>query len=131
VTRYLTIEEVLNLHGLVLQQSGGTEGLRDQGLLESAVAQPSLTFGGEDLYPSLADKASALAYSLVRNHPFVDGNKRVGHAALETRLVLNGHELKAEVDDQEQVVLRVAGGTIAREEFTEWIRAHLAKLGWA
>src|SRR5436190_9954800 len=106
--RYLTLEEVLDLHRLALEQSSGLGGVRDLGGLESALAQPQMTFGGQELYPSLAEKAAALGFSLVCNHPFVDGNKRVGHAAMETVLVLNGWELAAGVDEQEQVILRLA-----------------------
>jgi death-on-curing protein len=122
--RYLTLTEVLELHRLALEQSGGAEGVRDQSALESAVAQPQMTFGGEELYPTLADKAAALGFSLVRNHAFVDGNKRIGHAAMETFLVLNGHELNASVDEQEQVILQLAAGTLGRPAFTEWVRTH-------
>jgi death-on-curing protein len=123
--RYLTLEEVLELHRLALERAGGMAGVRDFGGLESALAQPQMAFGGQDLYPELADKAAALGFSLVCNHPFVDGNKRVGHAALETFLVLNGWELEADVDEQEQVILRLAAGALEREEFTAWVRAHL------
>jgi death on curing protein len=123
--RYLTLEEVLELHRLVLEQSGGSGGVRDLGALDSALAQPQMTFGGQELYPSLGDKASALCFSLVCNHPFVDGNKRVGHAAMETLLVLNGWELVAAVDEQEAVILGLAAGTIEREAFTAWVHAHL------
>ena len=96
--RYLSLEELLELHRLVLQQTGGLEGLRDLGGLESVVAQPQMTFGGEDLYPCLPTKAAALGFSLVCNHPFLDGNKRVGHFAMEMFLVLNGQELIAGID---------------------------------
>lgn len=81
MTRYLALTEVLDLHRRVMEQSGGATGLRDLGMLESAVAQPRQTFAGVDLYPSLAAKAAALGFSLIQNHPFVDGNKRIGHAA--------------------------------------------------
>lgn len=91
------------LHRLVLDQSGGATGLRDLGALESAVGQPRQSFGGVDLYPHLPSKAAALGFSLIQNHPFVDGNKRVGHAALETFLQLNGAELSASVDEAERV----------------------------
>jgi death-on-curing protein len=123
--RYLTLEEVLELHRLALEQSGGLGGVRDLGGLDSALAQPQMAFGGQDLYPSLAEKAAALGFSLVCNHPFVDGNKRVGHAAMETFLVLNGWELVAGVDEQEQVILRLAAGTLERDEFTAWVQSHL------
>src|SRR5438270_9876902 len=123
--RYLTLEEVLELHRLALEQSGGLDGVRDLGGLDSALAQPLMAFGGQDLYPSLAEKAAALAFSLVCNHPFVDGNKRVGHAAMETFLVLNGWELTAGVDEQEQIILRLAAGSQTREDFTVWVQLHM------
>ena len=97
-------------------------------MLESAIAQPAMSFGGVELYPTLAEKAAALGFSLIMNHPFVDGNKRVGHAAMETLLVLNGHELRADVDEQERVILGVAAGTIRREEFFTWVSAHIVNL---
>ncbi|HEX5271654.1 MAG TPA: type II toxin-antitoxin system death-on-curing family toxin, partial [Gemmataceae bacterium] len=125
--RYLTLDEVLQLHRLALEQAGGAAGVRDLGALESAVAQPYMTFGGHDLYPGVVEKAAALAFSLVMNHPFVDGNKRAGHAAMETFLVLNGHELSAATDEQERVVLGLAAGALKRDEFTEWVRTHLVE----
>jgi death-on-curing protein len=75
--RYLKLKEVIDLHHQVVEQSGGSLGIRDLGALESAVAQPLMSFGGEDLYPTLEDKAAALGFSLVMNHPFIDGNKRI------------------------------------------------------
>ena len=85
-----------------------------------------MTFGGAELYPTLADKAAALGFSLICNHPFVDGNKRIGHAAMESFLVLNGYELTASVDEQEAVILNVASGQMKRDDFTEWVKNHLA-----
>ena len=93
--------------------------------LESALAQPQMTFGGEDLYPTLVDKAAAFGYALIQNHPFLDGNKRTGHAAMEVFLVLNGYEICAAVDEQEHVILQVAASEINREEFTAWLRTHV------
>ena len=122
--RYLSLREVLVLHERVAAVSGGGVGVRDLGLLESAVAQPRQSFGGADLYPSIVEKAVALGFSLISNHPFVDGNKRVGHAALEVFLLLNGFELDAPVDDQERIVLGVASGEMTREEFARWVDAH-------
>jgi death-on-curing protein len=125
--RYLTLDEVLELHRLALQQAGGAAGLRDLNALESAVAQPYMAFGGQDLYPTVVEKAAALAFSLIKNHPFIDGNKRVGHVAMETFLVLNGYELNATVEDQERTILGLAAGTVGREAFTEWVRAHFVE----
>jgi death-on-curing protein len=113
---------VLELHRRVIEQSGGAFGIRDVGLLESAIAQPRMTFGGEDLYSSLLEKAAALGFSIIMNHPFVDGNKPTGHAAVETFLVLNGMEINACVDEQECVVLAIASGKLGREAFVEWLQ---------
>jgi len=125
--RYLSLKEVLELHRLLLERTGGLSGVRDLGLLESAVAQPLMTFGGQELYPTIIEKATALGFSLINNHPFNDGNKRVGHAALETFLVLNGYEIDAPVDEQERVILSVAAGEMDRVEFTDWLRAHITE----
>jgi len=123
--RYLSLQEVITLHSLLIAQSGGASGLRDEGALESAVAQPEASFGGEELYPDLASKAAALGHSLIQNHPFVDGNKRIGHAAMEVFLLLNGHEIEASVDDQEQIIIGVASGKVSRIELGKWITIHL------
>ena len=122
---YLTLVEVLSLHRQIIEQSGGALGVRDLGALESALAQPHMTFGGEDLYPMLVDKAAALGFSIIMNHPFVDGNKRTGHAAMEIFLVLNRMEINASVDKQEQVILALASGNLGRELFVEWLKQHI------
>ncbi|MBU1877829.1 MAG: type II toxin-antitoxin system death-on-curing family toxin, partial [Chloroflexi bacterium] len=85
-------------------QSGGLVGVLNMGALESALAQPRLTFSGQDLYPTLIEKAAALGFSLIQNHPFVDGNKRTGHAMMETFLVLNGYKVNATLDEQVSIV---------------------------
>jgi death-on-curing protein len=123
--RYLSVAELLELHRLVLEQSGGLDGVRDLGGLDSGAAGPQMSFAGQPLYPSLGEKAAALAFSLVCNHPFLDGNKRIGHAAMETFLVLNGWELAAGVDEQEGIILQLAAGRLKREEFTSWVQSHL------
>jgi len=126
--RYLTLTEVVDLHRLAIQQSGGADGVRDMAALDSAVVQPQMSFGGVELYPTIADKAAALAFALVMNHPFVDGNKRVGVVAMDAFLVLNGHEIIASVEEQEQVFLQLAAGTLSRADFTEWVRSHIRAL---
>ena len=125
--RYLTLNEVLELHRELILRFGGSSGIRDMGALESAIAQPRMAFGGEDLYPTIIEKAVALGYSIIKNHPFIDGNKRTGHAAIEIFLVLNGHEIKASTDDQEQVILRVAAGELSRKELEKWLRLNLVE----
>lgn len=124
MTRYLSLREILTLHERIAAGSGGAVGVRDLGLLESAIAQPRQSFDGADLHPSILDKAAALGFSLIANHPFVDGNKRVGHAAMEVFLMLNGYEVDASVDEQERVILAVASGRSTREEFTRWVAEH-------
>ncbi|MCR9095718.1 MAG: type II toxin-antitoxin system death-on-curing family toxin [bacterium] len=128
MTRYLSLREILTLHERIAAGSGGGIGVRDLGLLESAIAQPRQSFDGQDLYPSILDKAVALGFSLVSNHPFVDGNKRVGHAALEVFLVLNGHELEASVDEQERIILAVAAGEMSRDDFSAWAERHVVEM---
>ncbi|MDH4152795.1 MAG: type II toxin-antitoxin system death-on-curing family toxin [Nitrospira sp.] len=92
--------------------------------MESALAQPRQSFSGQDLYPTLTSKAAALCFSLVLNHPFIDGNKRIGHAAMETFLVLNGYELDATADEQERIMLDLAAGNLSRNIFEDWIQQH-------
>jgi death on curing protein len=123
--RYLTIEEVLRLHERVIERTGGSAGVRDRGALESAVAQPQMTFGGDDLYPTLPEKAATLCFSLAMNHPFVDGNKRTAHAAMEVFLILNGFEIRSSVDDQEAMMLSLATGILKREGLTEWLKQQI------
>ena len=104
------------------------QGFSDK-LLESAIAQPRTSFGGTDLYSSTVEKAAAICFSLIKNHPFIDGNKRVGHAAMATFLLLNGLELSASVDSQEIVILGIASGTQTREDLVEWIQGHIVSSG--
>ncbi|HEX9867190.1 MAG TPA: type II toxin-antitoxin system death-on-curing family toxin [Candidatus Tectomicrobia bacterium] len=126
--RYLTLHEVLEAHEHILRQSGGQPSLLNLGALESALAQPRMTFGGQDLYATIVEKAAALGFSLIQNHPFVDGNKRTAHAAMETFLVLNGYQIEAPVEEQEDTILKVAAGKSGREAFTEWLRQHVQSM---
>ena len=127
MTRYLSLAEVLRLHGRIIDETGGSDGLRDLRLLESALAQPRQTFGGADLYPTLAEKAAAAGFSLINNHPIVDGNKRIGHAVVEAMLMLNGFELSAGVDESEAEILAVAAGQRSREQFRAWIESKMVE----
>ena len=123
--RYLAVNEVLDLHARVMALAGQSPVVTNLGSLESALAQPRMTFGGEELYPTAVEKAAALGFSLICNHPFLDGNKRTGHAAMEVFLVLNGFEIAASAEEQEQTILRVAAGECPREALTEWLRRHV------
>jgi death-on-curing protein len=119
--RYLTLGEVVALHRAIIESTGGAAGLRDLGALESAVAQPRATFDGLDLHTTVTAKAAALAYSLALNYPFVDGNKRVAHAAMEVFLALNGLDLHADVDEQETLFLDLAAGRSSRPQLERWL----------
>lgn len=123
--RLLTFGDVVELHKRLIAQSGGARGVRDLGLLESALAQPNATFDGVDLHATLVEKAAALGFALVANHPFIDGNKRIGHAAMEMLLILNGYEIDATVDEQERLVLDVASGNIRRDALARWLETHI------
>jgi death-on-curing protein len=123
--RYLGLAEVISLHQQILIDTGGADGVRDLGALESALAQPKLSAGEADAYLTLAEKAAALCFSISGNHPFVDGNKRVAHAAMEVFLVLNSAEIEASVDDQEDLMLKVAAGEVTREVLVQWLERHI------
>jgi death-on-curing protein len=122
VTRYLSLQQVLELQRRQVRRFGGAHGLRDRGALEAAVARPQMTFGGEDLYPEIADKAAALMHSLVMNHPFVDGNKRVGAHACIALLLANGVEPIFSSADLTDITLAVAQGGVNAEALAIWLR---------
>jgi len=119
---YLTVDQILELHASQLRRYRGGAGLRDRGGLEAAVARPQMTFGGEDLYVDAAAKAAALMHSLVMNHPFVDGNKRVGaHAAL-LFLRANNFQLGISPAELTEITLTVARGELEAEALAIWLR---------
>jgi len=122
VTVYLSVAQVLRIHQELMATFGGAKGLRDAGALEAATARPQMTFGGEDLYPDAAAKAAALMHSLVMNHPFVDGNKRVGAVAMELFLLLNSLALDAVDEEIVAVTLAVARGEVEAEALAIWLR---------
>lgn len=129
--RYLTVGEILEIYSRIIEQSGGSFGIRDIGALESAAAQPRMTFGGEELYPSIIEKAATLGYTLIQNHPFLDGNKRIGHAAMETFLLLNGYQINASIEEQYEIILKIASGELKRKVFTEWLRKSVVEASLA
>ena len=122
---YLTVDEVLSLHDDAIARFGGSPGVRDAGLLDSAVAQPQAGFGGVELYPTLAEKAAAIGYALVKNHAFIDGNKRVGLAALDVFLRLNGYRIPSDPDGVEATILAVADGSLSRAGLAAWVAANV------
>ena len=119
---YLTPEQVLFIHSRLVTETGGSHGVRDLGLLESAVARPHATFDGKELYPDLFTKAAALMDSVINNRPFVDGNKRMGITAAGLFLRINGWKLTATLDELETCTLRVATVGMKVAELALWLR---------
>ncbi|MEG4442281.1 type II toxin-antitoxin system death-on-curing family toxin [Microcoleus sp. AT9_B5] len=116
--KFLSLDEVLELHDDQISSFGGTPGVRDEGLLESALAQPQATFGGQFLHPTISEQAAAYLYHIAMNHPFIDGNKRTAFAVTDTFLRLNGCTLNLTDDRVYDLVMRVARGTMTKEELT-------------
>ena len=123
--RYLELDEVLRIHERAIQRYGGSPELRDLGLLESALAVPKQTMFGDDLYPDVAAKAAILLFTLIKNHPFVDGNKRTGFLCLTRFLQVNDRALAATNDELYQFTLDVATSILDKEQVTAWIRARI------
>ena len=121
---YLHPKQVLYLYQRIIEQSGGTVGLRDEGLLESAVYRPQASFGGQDLYPDLFSKAAALGHSIISNHPFVDGNKRVGFEAMRLMLRLNRYDIHASLDVTFDFVMEIATGQLTEQAIADWLKRH-------
>ncbi|MBI4489865.1 MAG: type II toxin-antitoxin system death-on-curing family toxin [Deltaproteobacteria bacterium] len=120
--RYLYPKQVLYLHQEITERSGGSSGVRDHGLLESAVYRPQASFGGEDLYPDLFSKAAALGHSIIKNHPFVDGNKRTGFEAMRLMLRLNGYDIQASLNAKFDFVLAIAEGNLKEQAIADWLK---------
>ena len=123
---FLTLDDVLALHADQIARYGGSVLVRDLGLLESALAMPAATFGGDFLHASLDEQAAAYLFHLVKNHPFVDGNKRTGLVAMLAFLGLNGRRLEAPDDDLTDLVLGVAEGRVTKAEVAVFVRRHSA-----
>lgn len=116
--KFLSLDEVLELHADQISSFGGSPGVRDEGLLESALAQPQATFGGQFLHPTISEQAAAYLYHIAMNHPFIDGNKRTAFAVTDTFLRLNGCALNLTDDGVYDLVMRVARGTMTKEELS-------------
>lgn len=116
--------QVLLLHQQLIEATGGSPGLRDEGLLESALSAPFQSFAGTSAYPSLQQKAARLGYGLVKNHPFVDGNKRIGTHVMLVFLAINGVELRYTQQELVDIILQVASGEDRYEDLLAWLLAH-------
>lgn len=121
----LTKQQITLLHKDIIAESGGSAEIRDEGLLDSALNAPFQTFSGMELYPTIIEKAVRLGYSLIKNHAFVDGNKRIGAHTMLVFLALNGIEVEYEDNDFIQLVLGVAAGEISAEQLLAWLQTHI------
>ena len=126
--RYLIIDEIFAIHDRAIREYGGSPELLDLGRLESSLAVPRQTMFGEELYPDVLSKAAILFYLLIKNHPFLDGNKRTAFLALMRFLNLNGYTLNATNDDLYQFTIDVASSVLGKEEVEMWIRNKAIKL---
>ena len=112
------------LHTQLIQQTGGSDGVRDYNLLDSALETPFQSFGGDELYPTIQAKAARLGYGLIKNHCMIDGNKRIGTHAMLVFLALNGIELKYMQKELYETILDVAAGKIEYEDLLKWVLDH-------
>ena len=120
----LTVQQILFVHARLVAETGGSHGVRDLGLLESAAERPFGTFEGQDLYPDLFTKAAALMHSLVNNHPFIDGNKRTAFAAAVLFLELNGYKFLASNNEAAEFMLAAASGEVTLQQIIAWIKGN-------
>ncbi len=122
---FLEISDIFDIHQILIEQFGGVPGVRNEGLLESALSQPKATFSGKLLHPTIHEQAAAYLYHLAKNHPFVDGNKRTAYGAMETFLRLNGYNLDLSNEEAYNMVLQVALGEMSKEALFSFLEKHL------
>ncbi len=118
----ISVEQALKIHAIAIKKFGGANGVRDIGGLESALARPFQTFGGEDLYPNIFEKAAAIGESLIMNHPFIDGNKRSGYLLMEALLRYEGYKIIASDEDLYNFVISISTSSISFTEIVEWLK---------
>lgn len=123
--RFISISQVLDIHQDEINSFGGTSGVRDEGLLDSALAQPQATFGGELLHPTIHEQAAAYLYHLAMNHPFIDGNKRTAFAVMDTFITLNAYSLNLSSEQAYNLVIQVVTKEISKEELSAFLELHL------
>lgn len=117
----ITVNQALKIHELAIQKYGGGTGVRDLSLLESSINRPFATFDSQELYPSAVDKAAAIIESVVKNHPFTDGNKRTGYILMRLFLLKNQKDIKASQEEKYEFVINIASGKINFDEIRDWI----------
>lgn len=120
----LSKQQIISMHGMIIRQTGGLEGLRDENLLDSALSTPYQTFGGQELYPTVQKKAACLCFGLVNNHAFNDGNKRIGILVMLTFMELNGMQVQCTDKELIDLGLSVASGISSQKDILDWIVLH-------
>ncbi len=123
----IPVEEVIRIHKILIESFGGSKGIRSREALESALARPYQTFEQKELYPEPEDKAASIAESIIVNHPFIDGNKRIGYAPMRITLLEHGKDISASQDEKFDFILKVAKGEMNFEEIRKWIKIKLIK----
>lgn len=126
--RFVELVQVVAIHFRQIQAFGGSHGIRDQGLLESALAQPQLTFGNELLHSTIYEQAAAYLFHLAKNHPFIDGNKRTAFAVMLTFLGLNGYQLNTSEEEAFQLVLQMATGELPKDQLALYLAKHIDRI---
>jgi death-on-curing protein len=126
--QFIPTDVVLSIHADLLQRYGGRPGLRDRNLLESALAQPRMTVGGKFAHKTLFDKAAAYGYHICKNHPFIDGNKRVAFVLMDIFLQKNGWEIVAHEEEAYSIMMDLASGTLTKAQLVSWVKEHSAQL---
>lgn len=119
--KMFTIEQILKIHSNLIEETGGTDGLRDKALLESAIAAPFASYAGVELFPTIEEKAARLGYGIISNHPFIDGNKRIGIHLMLLFLLVNGIVLEYEQKELVDLTLGIAEGTVKIKNVIDWI----------
>ena len=122
---WITLEQIIELHTLVIKRSGGLDGIRDKGSLESAIAAPLQSFGGQDLFPGEIEKIARLGYGLSSNHAFVDGNKRIGALATQLLLQWNGYHLPLRENELSDMFIAIADGRATEQDLLNWIKSKI------
>ena len=126
--RYLTVEEVITLHDLIVYETGGSHGVRDVGLLYSAVSRPQASFAGQDLYKSLFNKAAALFHSIIFNHAFIDGNKRTAISSAGLFLEMNGYKLKLDKKESYEFIVKAESKKYTIEKISKWFKKNSKRI---
>lgn len=126
--KIITIRQVLILHELQIEKYGGLSGIRDTGMLQSAIGRPFATFGGNDLYPDIFSKTAALIQSIIKNHPFLDANKRSAFVSAITLLEMNGYRFFAKDNEVVSYMLAVANENLTVDQISKWLKKHSKKI---